>query len=156
MGCQSGYLVLAFGYSCFHGNPVCTILCQKCTVLYGMHAEKRRIARGGYYMQWMGLTTIRAVIAVVLLCSNALAGIPSPVSGQDIYDTHCGVCHGFTGAPLLPNTPDFSGGERMDKSDSELLDSIRAGNGRVMPAWAGILSDEECEAVLQYIREILT
>jgi mono/diheme cytochrome c family protein len=107
-------------------------------------------------MRWMGLTVISVVIAAPLLCSNTHAGNPSPVSGEEIYDTYCGSCHGFNGSPLLPNTPDFAGGERMDKSDSELLDSIRAGKGRVMPAWLGVLSDEECEAVLQYIREILS
>ena len=41
----------------------------------------------------------------------------------------------------------------MDKSDSELLDSIRAGKGTAMPAWSGILSDEALEVVLQFIRE---
>ena len=56
----------------------------------------------------------------------------------------------------LSRVPDFSVGERMDRSDSELLDSIKDGKGRTMPAWLGILSNEECEAVLQYIREDLS
>lgn len=107
-------------------------------------------------MRWAGLIVISAVMAVPLLCSNTHAGNPSTVSGEAIYDAYCGTCHGFNGAPLLPNTPNFAEGERMEKSDSELLDSIQAGKGRVMPAWLGVLSDEECEAVLQYIRETLS
>ena len=61
-------------------------------------------------------------MAVPLLCSNTHAGNPSTVSGEAIYDAYCGTCHGFNGAPLLPNTPNFAEGERMEKSDSELLD----------------------------------
>lgn len=105
-------------------------------------------------MRWMGLTLLMALIASPLLCSNAHGADSSSVSGQQIYDTHCASCHGLDGSPLLPSTPDFSAGERMDKSDSELLDSIRAGKGRVMPAWLGLLSEHDCEAVLQFIREI--
>ena len=45
---------------------------------------------------------------------------------------------------------------RMGKSECELLDSIRAGKGKAMPAWLGVLRDEDCEAVLQFIRETLS
>ena len=107
-------------------------------------------------MRWTGLTLKTAVIAASLLCSHSHAGDSSAVAGQELYDSYCGTCHGFNGAPLLPNVPDFSVGERMDRSDSELLDSIKDGKGRTMPAWLGILSNQECEAVLQYIREALS
>lgn len=104
-------------------------------------------------MRRMGLTVTIAAIAASLLCSHAQAGDSSAVPGRDIFDAYCGPCHGFNGSPLLPNVPNFSAGERMDKSDSELLDSIRAGKGTAMPAWSGILSDEALEVVLQFIRE---
>lgn len=124
--------------------------------LYAVDAGKKRIARGDFWMRWTGLTVKMAVIAASLLFNHAHAGDLSAVRGQDLYDSYCGACHGFNGSPLMPNAPDFAGGERMDKSDSELLDSIRDGKGRAMPAWLGILSNEECEAVLQYIREALS
>ena len=97
-----------------------------------------------------------AVVAVPLLGGHTHAGDSSPVSGREIFNAYCGACHGFNGSPLLPNTPDFAAGERMDKSDSELLDAIRAGKGIAMPAWKGILSDAECATVLQFIRETLS
>ena len=107
-------------------------------------------------MRWLGLTVKTAAIVALLIYSYAHAADASAVAGEAVYDSYCGACHGFNGVPLLPNAPDFSGGERMEKSDSELLDSIRDGKGKAMPAWLGILSEEECEAVLQYIREALT
>jgi mono/diheme cytochrome c family protein len=107
-------------------------------------------------MRWIGLTVKAAAIVALLIYSYVHAAGASSVSGEELYDSYCGTCHGFNGVPLLPNAPDFSGGERMDKSDSELLDSIRDGKGKAMPGWLGILSEEECEAVLQYIREVLT
>ena len=119
-------------------------------------AENRRIAHGDFSMRWTGRTVIMAVIAAPLLGGHTHAGDSSPVSGREIYNAYCGACHGFNGPPLLQNAPDFAAGERMDKSDSELLDAIRAGKGTAMPAWTGILSDEDCVAVLQFIRETLS
>jgi mono/diheme cytochrome c family protein len=105
------------------------------------------------------LRTELTVVSVAVFISLALA---SPVQaddsfqvvGQEVYDAYCGACHGFDGVPLLPNTPNFAIGERLEKSDDELLKSIRDGKGKIMPGWLGILSDEECEAVLGSIKDV--
>lgn len=104
------------------------------------------------------LALIPAIVAACQISGFAHAGDSdlSALHGKDIYDSYCGPCHGFNGSPLLPHTPDFSVGERMEKSDSELLESIRAGKGKAMPAWLGILSEKECEEVLQFIRETIS
>ena len=107
-------------------------------------------------MRWASLKVTIAFIVASLLCGQTHAGNSSATSGQEIYDAYCGACHGFNGVPLLPNTPDFSAGERLDKSASALLASLQAGKGKTMPAWLGILSGAECEAVLQFIRETLS
>lgn len=104
-------------------------------------------------MRWRRLTGTFAFVAISFTCSHVGADDAAAVAGQDIYDSYCGACHGFDGTPLLPNVPNFAAGERMEKSDSELIDSIREGKGSVMPGWVGVLSDEECAVVLQFIRE---
>jgi len=40
----------------------------------------------------------------------------------------------------------------MEKTDAELLVSIMEGKGDVMPSWSGILSDEDCDQVLLFLR----
>jgi cytochrome c553 len=78
---------------------------------------------------------------------------------RDVYQTNCAACHGFDGVPMMPGIPNFSGGERLDKAEQELMASMQNGKesesgGIAMPPWQGTLSDEEMLAVLDYIRVI--
>jgi mono/diheme cytochrome c family protein len=100
----------------------------------------------------LGLTMLIGGIAISFACNLTHADDSHVAAGQDIYDSYCGACHGFNGSTPLPNTPNLAAGERMDKPDSALLDAIRTGKGSIMPAWAGILSDEQCKEVLRFIR----
>ena len=75
--------------------------------------------------------------------------------GRDIYEEFCGACHGYDGVPLLPGTPSFSNGERLEKTDVELLKSIMEGKGDIMPAWEDILSEDECVDILLYVRSMV-
>jgi|TARA_B100002003_G_scaffold139395_1_gene129004 cytochrome c oxidase cbb3-type subunit 3 len=72
-------------------------------------------------------------------------------SGQDLYESNCAACHGDDGTALLPGTPHFSRGERLEKTDAELMVSIVAGL-KIMPPWAGIMSDKEIKDSLAYLR----
>ena len=74
--------------------------------------------------------------------------------GRDYYDEFCGACHGYDGVPLLPGAPSFSEGERLEKTDAELVKSIMEGKGDIMPPWKDMLSDEECESILLYLRSM--
>ena len=74
--------------------------------------------------------------------------------GTEIFEEFCGACHGYDGVALLPGAPSFSKGERLEKSDADLLKSIREGKGDIMPAWQDILSDEECEMLLHFVRDL--
>ncbi len=78
---------------------------------------------------------------------------------RDIYQANCAACHGFDGIPIIPGVPNFSTGERLDKSEQKLLASMQNGKesesgGIAMPPWKGTLDDEEMQAVLDYIQVI--
>lgn len=73
--------------------------------------------------------------------------------GKDIYHERCAVCHGMDGNAMLPNAPSFAKGEKMDKSDKELLQTIRHGKD-IMPAWKETLSEAEMKEVLNYARVV--
>lgn len=75
-------------------------------------------------------------------------------AGRELYDEFCGACHGYDGVSLLPGAPSFSSGERLNKTDDELIKSIREGKGDIMPAWQDMLSDDECAEILRYLKSM--
>ncbi|MBI5327496.1 MAG: cytochrome c [Deltaproteobacteria bacterium] len=74
--------------------------------------------------------------------------------GKEIFHERCAACHGADGNALLPNAPSFAKGERMEKTDSELLKTIKHGK-EMMPPWEGVISDEEQLNTLNYVRVIV-
>ena len=85
-------------------------------------------------------------------CSAGLAADAADIAeGGEVYEMYCGACHGFNGRALMPGTPSFSTGERLDKSVEELLDAIFLGKGDAMPGWEGVLSPTEGKQVLDFI-----
>ncbi len=74
--------------------------------------------------------------------------------GREIFHERCAVCHGFDGVPEIPEAPNFARGERLDKSDEELLNTIKHGQA-MMPAWKDKLTEEEMREVLTYARIIM-
>jgi len=88
-------------------------------------------------------------------CSTGVAASPADLAeGQEIYELYCGACHGFDGRALMPGTPSFVKGDRLDKSIEELLESINNGKGAVMPGWSSVLNPTECKQVLDFIFSI--
>ncbi len=83
--------------------------------------------------------------------------------GQSTYRKHCMECHGPTGkgdgvrAPSLsPRPGNLVSAATSVKTDQELLRTIAEGKSRTaMPAWEGVLSPEDQQAVLQYIRSLV-
>ncbi len=78
---------------------------------------------------------------------------------RDLYQSNCAACHGFDGVPIMAGVPNFGKNERMEKTDQELLASIKNGKipesgGVAMPPWNAVLSEEEMAAVLTYVRVI--
>ncbi|MDH5230534.1 MAG: cytochrome c [Gammaproteobacteria bacterium] len=99
-----------------------------------------------------GLRLFVLTMLFLLLPLTVLAG--DPVVGKNIYTRHCMGCHGASGAGMMPGLPNFSRGEQLFKSDNELMDTVRNGNG-VMPSFGGLISEEEIRDVVAYLRTFL-
>ncbi len=104
--------------------------------------------------------------------STPLHGAGSPAqqleAGRAIYEARCGVCHGAEGdgngpaaANLDPKPRDFRRGWYKIRTtasgqlptDDDLVQVIANGMpGTTMPAWKGVLSDEEMRAVATYLK----
>lgn len=94
----------------------------------------------------------------------------SAARGQQIFLGHCALCHGIHGQGDGPRSaffvpggqyiPDMTLAAVMRGRDKELLASIREGLRRlpepayVMPQFKYILSDEEIQSVLAYVKTL--
>ncbi len=76
-----------------------------------------------------------------------------PESGGQIYSRHCLNCHGNGGVPVMPGVPNFARGEGLFKPNSDLSRTIREGR-HIMPAYEGILSNDEIDDVIAYLRTL--
>lgn len=92
--------------------------------------------------------------------------------GKKVYEAHCAACHGarLEGQPnwrerdaagLLPAPPHDASGHTWHHPDPVLFDITKHGVAKAarmpdyrsaMPAYAGVLSDEEIVAVLSWIK----
>jgi len=100
----------------------------------------------------------RSLRGVLLLSAAMLFAVPQamagdPVKGGKIYNQQCKTCHGSSGKSTFPGVADFSRGEGLMIADHELLQKIRDGRG-MMPAFRGILKDEEISDVITYLRKL--
>ena len=83
------------------------------------------------------------------------AETPDAEKALELYEENCAACHGYDGQPMVPGTPNFATGERLEKGDEELLASIREGIND-MPPWDEDLSDAEQKIVVNYLRTLAT
>ena len=88
---------------------------------------------------------------VLLLAGTAHAG--DLQSGRETYELHCSICHGIDGMPVDMTIPSFANGDRLFQMDQDLMRSIREGK-ELMPAFRGLLSDEEIRDVITYLRSL--
>jgi mono/diheme cytochrome c family protein len=116
-----------------------------------------------------------AAIAVAGLGYLAFATLgktsdPQLVAGKQLYAVNCAGCHGadLEGQPdwmtrlpngRLPAPPHDASGHTWHHSDKQLftitkfgLEAISPGYESDMPAFQGVLSDEEITAILEYIK----
>lgn len=118
-----------------------------------------------------------ALAACVLLaaCSSGTDSDPNDrkqvARGDKLYQQHCGACHGanLEGQPnwrerrpdgRLPAPPHDASGHTWHHADEALFDVVKRGiKPQVspdyqsdMPAFEGVLSDDEIHAVLAYIK----
>jgi len=94
-----------------------------------------------------------ALITIVVVLWSAPLAASDRQNGRVLYEMHCLGCHGESGYAIDPTIPSFANGDLMFLMDSELLDRIRSGN-QTMPAFRGLLSDQEIRDVISYLRTL--
>jgi len=84
----------------------------------------------------------------------------NPEKGRNLYARYCRACHGDEGegdglmTSLIDMKPmDHTNPVSMNEiSNLEMVRSIKNGKGNYMPAWKDIISNDEIEALVSYIR----
>ena len=104
---------------------------------------------------------VEALIAYLRFLIRSRHGLMGdPEIGMQLYQKYCQVCHGEEGdgdgimTRLMGIMPmDHTNPNETNRLDNEeLVASILDGKGRFMPAWRGILSQGDVEALVSYIR----
>jgi cbb3-type cytochrome c oxidase subunit III len=104
---------------------------------------------------------ITALIAYLRFLSRSKHDLMGdPEVGLQLYQKYCQVCHGVEGegdgimTKLMGITPmDHTNPNETNSLDNEeIVRSILDGKGKFMPAWRGILSQTDVEALVSYIR----
>ena len=85
--------------------------------------------------------------SITLSLAVALSGAQSALAadvakGSQLYMMHCASCHGPSGVPVMPGSPNFTRNEGLMQPDMVLLNAIRMGKN-AMPGYFGILKDAE-------------
>ncbi len=76
-----------------------------------------------------------------------------PSEGSKAYGMFCSGCHGWRGIAAYGEAPSFALGERMEKSDGELLQTIQEGHGQ-MPSWRSKLPRPLLKTALAHARTL--
>jgi cytochrome c6 len=92
-------------------------------------------------------------LAAALLLWAGAACAADIQRGGSLYSTHCAVCHGSNGIPVMPGAPNFRRLESLMRPDMQLMSSIRSGKG-AMPGYFGILREREILDVIAYLRTL--
>lgn len=98
----------------------------------------------------------RMRLPAMVLCTLLLAGLAHAgdmQNGREIYELHCSICHGVDGVSVDMTIPSFANGDRLFQMDQDILRSIREGK-ELMPAFRGLLSDQEIRDVITYLRSL--
>ena len=109
-----------------------------------------------------------SVLALVCLLLWPLAGqAQDAAAGKEIYEQYCALCHGPQGkgdgslsANLDPKPRNHTDGAYMNPlSDAHLLNIVGGGGGAaglspIMPAWKDILSAQQIQDVVAFVRTL--
>lgn len=94
----------------------------------------------------------RAALAATVFLGGATAGLAqSPAEiGEVLFETNCAPCHG----ERLSNPNNLFDLRELRPLDRARYNaSVRQGKGQ-MPAWAGVFTDAEFDALWAYIRAV--
>jgi len=113
-----------------------------------------------------GYLVLRVVLVDAYPTTYLANPIPSTpeaiVQGQNVFQQHCAVCHGFDGhgdgpaaAGLNPTPSDLTAAHVDDHTDGDLFWWLTHGMaGTAMPSWQEQLSEPERWMVVHYIRSL--
>jgi len=93
----------------------------------------------------------RLTTAALLLGLALPAAAIDLARGQRLYNLHCASCHGITGIPVMPDTPNLAMREGMNQPDIVIMQSLKMGK-RNKPPFFGRLTDDELLDIVQYTR----
>lgn len=85
---------------------------------------------------------------------------PSITDGETLFVTYCAKCHGLGGLGDGPSVGSLSTQSGMnltvlqDRTDEEIFNTITGGKGVEMPPWGLVLTVEQRQALVQYIRTL--
>ena len=104
---------------------------------------------------------VKALIAYLRFLSRTKHDLMGdPEVGMQLYQKYCQVCHGVEGdgdgimtnlmgiMPMDHTNPN----EANSLDNEEIVKSILDGKGKYMPAWRGVISQSDVEALVSYIR----
>lgn len=94
-----------------------------------------------------------AVVFAALALHASVADAADPGAGKAIYEQHCVRCHGEDGRGELGGAPDFSRGVSLMQPDADIARTLRGGLGG-MPAYEGLLRQDELLDVIAYVRSL--
>ena len=113
-------------------------------------------------ISFLSLTFVALTVA-----GSGVGRAQNAAEGQKLYTTHCSSCHGDKGrgdgaaGKALPVKPaDHTDGKLMNSfSDEFLMNIISKGGAAVgkssfMPAWGGVLKENQLQDLLAYLRSI--
>jgi cytochrome c6 len=102
----------------------------------------------------MNRNPLKAIAAaLVVLGSVPAAWAVDLVRGQQLYNLHCASCHGITGVPMMPDTPNLAMREGLNQPDVVIMQSLKMGK-KNKPPFIGRLNDQELFDVIQYVRNM--
>lgn len=133
---------------------------------HGASADKQSMStdkpRWGVAISHSQVRSLVAYIRYLHRGKNDITG--DPIAGKKVYDNSCIQCHGDYGegdgvlTRVYPMEPaDHTDADRMDKINNEKLRTIITEGGvgsSLMPGWSEILSKDEINDVISYIRLI--
>jgi cytochrome c oxidase cbb3-type subunit 3 len=114
--------------------------------------------------EWKDVLSDREIESVIaylrFLSASKHALMGDPEKGRHLYTQYCRACHGDEGegdgvmTSLIAMRPmDHTNPASMNAiSNLEMIRSIKNGKGSYMPAWKDIISEDEIEALVSYIR----
>ena len=106
------------------------------------------------YMQVIGTAVKKSAppveVSVPLDGRNPFAGSPDIVhQGEELYEEHCQMCHGYTGTgDIGPEVDEYAG------DDADFYEVIAAGVEGEMPSYGNVLESREIWYIVTYLRSL--